>query len=143
MEFFTGYERVRGVFQAMNPKKPLVCHFCGNVWDSKNRVWLCPRCHVVYNPQKCAAIGFAGEVIVARRRTNTTQAELAKIVGCAPFTLRLIEKGFEAKTRKVKSRIIKEKLRIWVESTKSPIDRRNEIDRMFQQGEIKGGENFE
>lgn len=77
-------------------------------------------------------------MVVARRRESMTQGELARLVGCSTFTLRLIEQGFEAKTRKVKSRIIKEKLRIWVESTKPPIDRRNEIDRMFQQGEING-----
>lgn len=122
----------------MNPKKPITCHFCGNTWDSKNRCFVCPRCHTPYNPLKSPAVAFGGEIVVARRRTNTTQAELAEIVGCAAFTLRLIEKGFEAKTRKVKSRILKEKLRIWVESTKPPIDRRNEIDRMFQQGEING-----
>ena len=115
--------------------KEITCHFCGYTWDPKNRHFVCPQCHTTYNPTKSSAVGFAGEVIVARRRTNMTRVELAQVIGCSVFTLRSIERGLEPKNRNTKSRIIREKVRIWIESTKPPIDRRKEIDNMFKEAE--------
>ena len=106
------------------------CHFCGNQWNSKNRIWICPKCHAPYNPQKCALLGFAGEIRIARLRENMTQPELAEKIGCSLPTLVAIEGGREAKSN-ARGKIIREKLRIWIESTKSPIERRKEIDNMF------------
>ena len=119
--------------QNLLPRKPpklLTCHFCGNSWDCKNRIFLCPKCHVVFNPLKSPTIGFGGEVKVARMRANITQAELASLIGTNVMTISGIENGVEKKLKK-KGKILHEKLRIWVEGTKSPIDRRKEIDNMF------------
>jgi DNA-binding XRE family transcriptional regulator len=110
------------------------CHFCGNQWDPKNRIFICPKCHTTYNPQKSPLIGFAGEIRVARLRENMTQPELAKKIGCALHTLTMIEAGREAKSNS-RGKIIREKLRIWIESTKSPIERRQEIENMFNSTE--------
>ena len=120
---------------ARNRRFPTIsCHFCGNKWDPKNRCFVCPKCHTVYNPQKNPLVAFAGELKVARQRENMSQRELAEGLGIKQRQISDIEQGVSTLTH-AKTKILREKLRIFIESTKSPIDRRNEINQMFNSGQ--------
>ena len=122
--------------------KTLTCHVCGHQWTGN--VFICVKCHTPYNPRPKkapplppeAAGEFALELRNARVRANISRAKLAKIIGCSPQTLIAIERG--SKGVPGPGKIIREKLRIWIESTKSPIDRRNEIDDMFKETNQNG-----
>lgn len=69
---------------------------------------------------------------MARARLGTTQIELAKIIGCSVMTIGAIESG-KLDTINPKGKLIRERLRIWVENSKSPIDKRKEIEDMFKE----------
>lgn len=117
--------------------KTLICHVCGHQW--MGNVFICVKCHTPYNPRPKkapplppeGASPFALELRDARIRANISRAKLANLIGCNRQTLQIIERG--RKRGPNENKIIKEKLRIWIESTKSPIDRRNEIDDMFKE----------
>ena len=113
------------------PSQPLVCHFCSKTWDCHNKCFVCPRCYTVYNPRRRALLGIGGELRVARIKEGLTQIELAKQFGIPSGAIRNIETGKWTLTKYSKSKILREKLRIWIDGTKSPIDRRKEMDEMF------------
>jgi DNA-binding XRE family transcriptional regulator len=121
----------RGILSQVSPTL-LVCHACLSEWDSRNRCFVCPKCHTVFNPELSRS-GFGGQILAARLRTGTTQAALAKIIGCHHRTIYCIESGKSADRPMAKVKLYRERLRIWVESTKSPIDKRKEIDDMFKE----------
>lgn len=126
------YSAVRKNAVAKAPKL-ISCHFCGHTWDCRNRYFVCAACHTVYDATKHPLVGFAGEMRVARMRASVSRPELADIIGCKLRDIMEIEIG-RNKGKTVKGRMLREKIRIWIESTRSPIDRRKEIENMFKEG---------
>jgi ribosome-binding protein aMBF1 (putative translation factor) len=110
--------------------KEVTCHFCGLTRKPKGN-FVCPQCHTVYNPERNPAIGFGGEIKVARKRLGWNQQELCDHLKICRNTLMGYESGDTLAFKNPKAKIIRERLRIWVESTKSPFLRRKEIDNMF------------
>ncbi len=126
-------KRIPGALLGSNRRPyPLTCHLCATTWDSKNKCFVCPKCHTVFNPLKSPKAGIGGELRMARIRMNLSTKELARIIGISEHTIQIIESGkHRFFTRPAK--VTREKVRIWIESTKSPIDRRKEIDEMFRE----------
>lgn len=67
---------------------------------------------------------------------NMNQFELAKILGVSQKTVERMEKSI-TQCKRPKSKMLKERFRIWVESTKPDSHRRKIIDDMFK--ETKNG----
>jgi DNA-binding XRE family transcriptional regulator len=115
-----------------SPPKLITCHYCLNEWDCGRGCFVCPKCHTPFDPALSKS-GFGGQILAARTRTGTSQEALAKIIGCDYMTINRIELGKSLSTNNPRGKMIRERLRIWVESTKSPIDKRKEIDDMFKE----------
>ncbi len=112
----------------------ITCHFCHYEWNPGHGCFVCPQCHTPYDPKKSPATGFGIEILAARQRSGTTKAQLSRIVDCHPETIKNIENGKTMGLRKNKRMlVVLERIRIWIESTKSPIDKRKEIDDMFKE----------
>ena len=122
-----------GFSSPTNRQSPITCHICGNTWDCSRGCFVCGKCHTVFDPFQ-GGVGLGGELKVARARLGVTQIELAKIIGCSAMTIGAIESG-KLETINPKGKLIRERLRIWIENSKSPIDKRKEIEDMFNHQE--------
>ena len=131
-----------------DPNKPdLKCTMCGHEWASHNRCFVCPKCRIPYRPKyshshpllksnakippktpELEAFGLA--VRHERVRKGLTQVELAEKFGIHRITIRRIEDG-HAGASSMESKLIRERLRIWIEEGKPKHDKLNEIDAMF------------
>lgn len=120
--------------------KTATCHICGNEWDYRRYGWMCTKCHTMYvarpakSAPRCPIVHT--ELFEARRRMGISRDKLAKIIGCQRMTIERIERGAIEADRAI-GKLIRERLRIWIESTKPPIDRRKEIDDMFKEAKEK------
>ena len=124
-----------------SPPKLITCHHCQYSWDCGHGCFVCPQCHTPYNPKLAAKTDLGVQLLEARKRTGMQKNELSRILGCHPQTITNIESGKTAgrKNQNGKSKMIFERLRIWIESTKSPIDKRKEIDDMFKEVKESNG----